>query len=381
VAKLSNQNKKFTAEKEMCMSFHFKIKRILPIVWGLFLLFFLLLGTLVCLCLDQHREVSICTSVQVDENGKAVGYVLLSENPFGISGGNALAILLTLEISEGWCMERVTCSPHTKGMQVTVAFSEENRRATVLLDGYPTESSKNGSILTVELVREKDTHLPCGLTVSPGLYGEEAIYCRDATGEIRTVPLSFTSLDLNDPSAPQETQGLSASSDTESVCSDPLETTAAEESEGGSMQETPTASSGNTEAFESFPTDTEESKPAPHPPEDADTLLTWFVGCRETPARDGSFAVQFLFRGFTAYTPVVCFSGEKRIIIEVTEVDPQELAESDKAFFSGWDDTDHLYACTFFGLPAEGDVVFLVEERGKTVRAIYRNGIFVGYSM
>jgi hypothetical protein len=77
----------------------------------------------------------------------------------------------------------------------------------------------------------------------------------------------------------------------------------------------------------------------------------------------------------------VCFSGEKRIIIEVTEVDPQELAESDKAFFSGWDDTDHLYACTFFGLPAEGDVVFLVEERGKTVRAIYRNGIFVGYSM
>ncbi len=356
------------------MLFHSKIKRIFSCVWGLFLLFFLLLGTLVCLCLDQQEEVSIYTSVQVDEHGKAVGYVSLSEDLFGISGGDALAMLVTLEISEGWRMETVSCTHQDQEMQLTVSFSEENCRAAVLLDGYPSEILGDGCILTVELVREEDTHLPCRLTVSPGRYGKAAIYCRSERGEIRAVPLTFTLF------VPSDTSDLSESPDppnTETEPSDPLEADTETEREESSMQETPTSLPEETEREEAPPADTGQREPVTDPSEDPGEPLTRFVGCRETPVRDGAFAVQLLFCGEMAYTPVICFSGGDRITVEVVGTDLKGIGEGES--FCGSLASDHLYACTFWELPAEGDTVFFVESNRKTLRVIYRNGIFMGF--
>ncbi len=308
-----------------------------------------------CFCLDHDGEVHVYTAVEENEVGETVGYVLLSEDLYGISGGEAVAILLNLEVSEGWSMEKITGTPDTDGMQVTAAFSDGDRRAAVLLDGYPVEAAGDSSILAVKLVREGETHCPCLFTVSRGQYGGEAIYYRNGLGEICTQPLHF------ETPKPSETEEVTA------PCS---------ETKGGSMQETPTEPTVETGTVEAPSVNSGNGEP---PTGSLREPSFAFVGCRETPARDGTFAVQILFAGDTAYTPVVCFSGGSGLLLELTEADAREIFGGDMNEFFDTNNKNRLYACTFWGLSAEGETVFFVSTPKGVVRIAYQNGIFLGY--
>ena len=307
----------------------------------------------------------VTVSVTETASGEAVGDIFLSESLHGISGGEGVAVLLTLEVSEGWRMEKIEEASHAPEMRVTAELWDGNRRAAVLLDGYPREEAGDLPLLTVTLARAGEGDLPCRLTVGPGRYGEEAVYYRDGSGGIRTRPLRFAAPPLWDTTAEEEA----------SACPD---SPPREETEGGSMQETPTEPAEERETGQDPEGTPLEEEPSEEPDEGEREPSVCFIGCRETPVRDGRFAVQLLFRGEWAYTPAVCFSGGSGVLLEVTEVDGREIMGGEVPY--EWEN-DRLYACTFGGLSAEGEVLFFVETPGGIVRVIYRNGIFWEYRM
>ena len=349
--------------KSYCMSLHTRYKRLIPLVWGCFLLACLLAGEAVCFCLSPDRGVTVTATVQTHGSDGSVGRILLSEELYEVSGGEAAALLLTLEVSEGWRMEAVSETPSTQRMRITAAFSEGGRRAAVLLDGYPQKTAGDGRILNVTLVREAETFLPCLLTVSRGQYGEAAVCVLSTGGEIRTIPLRFETLQ------PSDTE--------DEIPSFP-------DTEGGSMQVTPsepadTDGDPSSETHETHPP-TESERPLGDPLREP---AFSFIGCRETPARDGCFSVQLLFVGETDYTPAVCFSGGTGVTVEVTRLSAEEIL-GDKAEKYGGGDTESagiLRACTFFGLSAHGETVFIVDTPEGILRVSYRNGIFSGYEL
>ena len=103
----------------------------------------------------------------------------------------------------------------------------------------------------------------------------------------------------------------------------------------------------------------------------SDTRASVFVGCQESAVREGTYAVRFLFAGAT---PVVCAEGGGCLRAEITEVpNPTGRSESD-ACAGDWS------ACTFRDLRAEGRYVFFVYTDHGTVRVLYENGRFGGYT-
>lgn len=312
---------------------------------GVVLFLALFMGTVVGICSDSSLCVAVWGEV-CDREDVIVGYIGFSENLFEISGGDSIAFLVTLEVSDGWCMEKMEEDGQDPYVNVTVAISADCRRAAVLLDGIPTVDVLE-KIPVVRLTGEGN--IPCTLKVDRGEYGEEGIYCQDLNGEVRVIPVDF--LSASDP----ETTETSDVTDTgvESHYTTQV----------GELEEKTTA-----DPIEEIQWGDPMDKP---------NVL--FIGCRESQTKNGTYAVQFLFWGQEAYTPVICFSDGTVLSIRITEEDIRLLAgkEDIKPLASSTD--KHLYACTFLGLSADKKVVFFVTTPEGVVRVSYRDGVFEGF--
>lgn len=347
-------------------------------VCGVFLLLAFLFGQVMCRCLDGGEEVWVYAVFEENGIGEEYGYIGISQNLYDLTEGNALAVRLSITVSEGWRIDGVKGTASTAGMQVTVGFSADNRRAQVLLDGYPSEE-KEGEVcllLGVKLARTGEENLPCALTVGAGKSGEGVLYYLDSSGEMSTVPLYFATPAAGTESAETRAQEEISEEDTRMTGGDASDETAA----------LPSIPHGGADSTETEPT---ESQAEP-PPKPTEGRATYFVGCQETPAREGVYAVRFLFYGREAYTPVLCLRGGGQLTLTVTASDSVRAEVGSgtlrydapvRAAFDGETDTAGLcwYVCTFSGLAETGEYVFSVGTDEGEIRAVYRDGAFVGY--
>ena len=332
----------------------------------------ILVGTTVCFGSDEGEEVEIWASVDAENEEEAVGSISLSHSLREISHGNTLAMLLTLEVGEGWRVEEVQQQGCAEGMVLTVSFSPDGRCAWVLLDGIPSADVEKSRILTVRMVKEGNT--PCHLQVNRGKYGEEVIYCRDTWGNMSTIPLhfAFTPRDemdetdpLTEPSEPSDTaeEGKETKEDTLYKTDEDVQT-------GGYMVETPAEPPRDTDGTETALPCEEETVAQSEGLSGKSRFL--FVGCQEAPVQDGKFTAQFLFMSENAYTPVICYSGGEYVTVETERVSSRELSVQAGDVFWGSDEI-FLYACTFFGLSARGDTVFFLERVRTFTEVCFRN--------
>ena len=317
------------------MVFYSKQMQMKLLFWLVILLVALLAGAVAGTCSDSPLFVEVWATVDDGGEGNIVGCVNFSEELCGISGGNPLAFLLTLEVSEGWRMVSMMESDRLGGMAVTVSLSQDGRRAEVLVDGCPAVADGIKSLPVVRLVGESSA--PCRLAVSPGRRGDTAIYYLNRDGEIQTIPI-YTA------ESPDTVTTETAETDQQDPDEDEIDEGKTDEQKDVTPEEPP--------AFV-------------------------FLGCRETPAGGEGFAVQFLFCGDERYTPVICFSGGGGVFLSVDGMDRETLGKENEDKIPK---EKALYACTFRGLPANGEILFLVGTPEGIRNVVYQDGKFCGYS-
>lgn len=253
-----------------------------------------------------------------------------TEPLWSFTGGRVVALLLTLQISDGWHVDEATCPD---GCTVTV-HEKQGGHVTVLLDGILPDC---GSLLFCVVLRSSGGEVPADVRVAEGA----VLYIRSEGGEVESREL-FASCHASEhetsPSITIETETMPEDvsetvTEAEPVTNRPGE----DESEHVSEQEVPLPPAGEPACY---------------------------VGCRESAVKDGLFAVQLLFeegKGSSASTPAVWATGggHLTLISETAEV-------------SG----ERLYAMTYRGLSADRVYVFSVYTSDGIVEVVYRNGRF-----
>lgn len=294
-----------------------------------------------------HLSVS---EYETRDTGERVVYVCGDVSLYEAGGGGVVALLMGLELSAGWSVNEVTPLEGAEGMTVTVTVSEAGGGVRVLLDGLPPEADRWDGNGLVRLLRVTAVQIAEGASFGIRMCGIDGFYYIDSGGEICSVPVGEECLstentddmtrDVTDPTENRETTGKS-----DDIM---LETTT------NSVQATTISSETATEPEDD--TDTKKDRPR-----------SVYIGCQETPAEKGEYAVRFLFLG---ETPVVCAEGGGLLSVEVAGVD---VVEADGRCYRGdWS------LCTFRGLRAEGDYVFWIYTEQGVVRVSYTAGRFQG---
>ena len=319
---------------------------------------------------DDHDPNSLFLSVERTEEGACC--VLVSEELYSVTAGEAVALLLCVILPQGYAVTGVEACGGADGLTLT-AGEMGSHIVRVLLDGYPAEPTDPmlGGGSTEKTPSKKPqkqakTPLFCvfftpasgaggektdQISVSAPYGGEVYLYLRDGEGKVRRLALAVLPWeegmgDIEDP--PEEV------SDTETVTR-PFDGEA-----------TPYDSSADTEALSEPSTDPEgEGSLPPCETAPAPVLL---LGCRETPVRNGTYTVQFIFAGQSNGTPVVCAEGGGVLSLRVSAGDP-----------TPGDRSSTLRLCTFSGLREGRRYRFLIYLENKTVAAVYEDGVFLGY--
>ncbi len=308
-----------------------------------------------------HGEIASKASekpvtVAVLRESEGVWTVNLSHGLDRLTKGRVMALLLTLEVPDGVRIRELQVCGSARSLRLTVGEAVENRIA-VLLDGYAAEGdgeAENGAILKVYTDGSGGY-----MGVTAGKYGELAIYCLGEDGQCVKIPVEIST---NTP----EESGESLTETRENESDGEGETEEAE-----SRVESSLRTEGETEwTTEIGAEERPEGKPAVQE-------RNRFVGCRETLPKNGSFSVQLLFYGTGWETPAVCIEGGGTVTLRVEyglDLKPDGERELLEKYGEG-----NWSICTFAGLSAERTYVFLIFTHGKTVRAVYENGIFMGY--
>ena len=281
---------------------------------------------------------------------EAVVYVCADRPLYEISRGGAVALGLTLELAEGWsCGEVIACGG-TEGMTVTVGENENSLH--ILLDGRPPrgDDAQGGRLLQVAVSSSGSTPL------SVRIHADGGCYYINENGEICSCPIS---------AEVEMTESVS-----EESVPEPQESTAPRDDTTAE-----TDFSQETETF--FVTDTKvETQPETKPTAATGTgevcgLPSAYVGCQETPVRDGGYAVRLLFLG---EVPAIWVEGGGYLTFEITWIHSVEACEDGKIreYAGEWS------VCTFRGLRAKGRYTFFVETEQGTVGLFYENGRFLG---
>ena len=123
-------------------------------------------------------------------------------------------------------------------------------------------------------------------------------------------------------------------------------------SEGSTIpegEETDTQKEENTRAeTEEIQTDTLETE---------ESTVT-YLGCQETPVKEGQYAVRFLFYG--SFCPMIYVWGGGVICASVTHPDRVDMWKNGEQLFFVPERENRLTVCTFRGLSADGVYEFLI---------------------
>ena len=284
---------------------------------------------------DPQATSSVRLYLQESPDG---GLYLCADPPLQeVGSGGALALGLTLSVSEGGSWGEITTAEGAEGMTLTVGkLSSDGRIVKILLDGSPTGDA-------CRLFRLEVAPHDVGVRFAE----TDGVYCLDPLGNIKKIPL--TAEDFTPRKGEETTVGIR---DEEAPPPPPMQESppehAWESSDNGSGGEVTTSSP-------------EPETAVPPPP--------LFVGCQETPVADGVFAVRFLFWGEAlGETPVICLRGGGGLQAE-NQLISEEVSEK-KGEFS---------ACTFRGLQEDGVYTFLVYTREGVVEVRYHGGQFLGF--
>ena len=284
---------------------------------------------------EAGEENIAAVTVTVEAVDPACGEwaVCLSHSLYELAGERDLALLVTVEASEGYTVEAVGLGEGAEGLTLT-ARKMPARSVSVLLDGR-VQRGAEGEILRIKLgVSEEKQPIQGGyMGVTGGKYGEFALYIRDESGKVELIPLVWCG-DREKESG--EVTG-SITEETDETVTEQKETIPAEkwDTEGSVKQEP----------------ETEEPRP-----------VNDFLGCRETAVREGRFSVQFLFFGAGGDTPVVCIKGGGVLSLEVIRGE------------------DGVSFCTFRGLDGEGSYEFWVYTERGWISVRYKKGRFCGFA-
>ena len=248
-----------------------------------------------------------------------------------------MAILLEVEAPDGGRWQAVTGEEGAEGLILTLGDLGE-KTVRILLDGV-CEGNSDSPLLWLWL------DYPLGLgervTVTGEGGGELLLYVLRDGGRIEKIPLSVV------------WEGDEAIVETAETPSTP-ETTYTPE----------TVEKAETEGAVLLP-DTEEPPPTDSTPFPTAT----FLGCRETGAVEGMYAVQFLFGKEGGGTPILCMEGGGALYLScgIMEGLAGERGAEVRRF------------CTVQGLLADRKYVFWVGTEDGWVTVTYEGGIFGGF--
>jgi hypothetical protein len=249
-------------------------------------------------------------------------------------------------------MDAVVLCPAAEGMTVTAGggFGE----VCILLDGVPPDLGvEDGGTSLLEL---RLTRMTGERPLSVQLCKGEFYYTNPDFG-ICTRPVFLHNLSTggsDDIFFPQESTGKS-----DDISSEP----GAEATEGDDThapEESTVLEDDITCGGETVPAETVRG-------EAADALPSVYVGCQETPVRDGEYAVRFLFFGST---PVLCGEGGGVLRMEITKTPVVEEAVGKTVLRHEGD----WSVCTFYGLRTDRSYTFLIYADEEVIYIGYHNG-------
>ena len=290
----------------------------------------------------------------VGEEGREL--VLCAEGSlYELAEGGALALRVSLRISEGWTVEAVTPCPATEGMRVTVGSSPGEVR--ILLDGFPPNlgiSEGDRSLLEIRLIRTLGDSPP-GATLCKGEF-----YYMNPNSEICTRPVRLPEI-----STPNSDDIIFSEETTDKRDDMDLETSSAVTI--GDDTQPPAESTAESDDMSDID---ETAQQTTLPEEPVTTFPSVFMGCQETPVREGEYAVRFLFFGST---PVVCGEGGGVLEMEITQAFAVEevVGKHTHRYEGDW------AVCTFYGLRADRSYIFFIYTNEEVVSVCYRNGKYV----
>lgn len=283
---------------------------------GLFCMAFAVLGMLGMTDAGDERP-----TISLEKKGDS-WEIHLSVGILKLTRGEAMALLLEVEVPDGWELEAVEKAEGAEELSLTVGTGEGV--LTLLLDGFPRE---DGEVLITLRFHVTEEGKPT-VTAEDGVV---ILYCLGEDGSIRRIPL---------------------------LIQENVEDTAEE----GTMVSETVSQEADTEQPSVEPPSTEQDIPmetaADDPSMDEIPTRSPLFGCQETPVHNGLYAVRFwIFEGDTA---VICSEGGGVLLLEVT----------------GEGKWNHV---TFRGLRRKGKYVFLVYSSEGIVKAVYEDGMFIGY--
>jgi hypothetical protein len=289
-----------------------------------------------------------------------------------LGDGEAVALLMTLRWPAGEPLT-VEAGEGAEGLTLTVGEAAPGA-VTVLLDGIPAKREIPAPTLVIT-VQSGDAWADGAVWAEP--CGESCLYRTDGNGGIERVRLCFGAGE-GQGGGGQETDPPPSEADTSRPFEDtdggrdPQEALTEEETADVSPDESPTGTKDPTagEGADGAASGTGDplSEPPSEPPEPLPCGESVFLGCQETEAAGGCFAVRFLFLGES--TPVICASGGGVLTVET-----EAVAGMSAPFEEG----GAVYGCVFRGLSAERRYVFEIFSKGGRVLAVYENGGFGGF--
>ena len=287
--------------------------------------------------------------------GEPVLYLCAEGSLYQSAQGGVLALRVTVLISEGWTLDSVVTCPSTEGMTVTVGGCQGE--VCILLDGIPPDPGQEaggGSLLELHLSRTEGSS-PLSVTLCEGEF-----YYMDPHFEVCTRPVSLPELST-DPS-----DDIIFSQETTSKRDDIPPETGMDVTAGDDTRLSEESTTRENDMTADTACDTTCGGEL-DPEGTASALRSIYMGCQETPVREGEYAVRFLFVG---ETPVVCGEGGGLLRMEITKASAVEetVGQTTRRHEGNWS------VCTFYGLRADRSYVFLVYTGEKVVSVCYNNG-------
>lgn len=322
-------------------------------------LFLVFAGAVVAHSLTAEGQDEVTLSLSVEDGAV---YICASMPLHAISGGRAVALRMDVEGSKGWSFGEVTVCEGAEGMVVTAGLYEDRLR--ILLDGVPPTvdpCEEGGSIqlLRISVCPEGGTEDPVRMALS---LPDGVIYSMGEGDDVCTLPVLVESRD--------DITSDIFSDDIEIPTEPPQETTGKSddmvpETHPQGTKPPVSAAEPSTETMQAGETATDTAAA-----EGLELPVSRYVGCQETPVKDGLYAVRFLFYG---ETPVVCIRGGGYLQMEITHPRTVEVFRDGRAeaYDGDWS------VCTIRGLRREGIYLFRVYTEGECVDILYRNGQFV----
>ena len=307
----------------------------------------------------ERSEESILT-IYVDvvmgpSKGEAMAYICADSSLYEISGGGAVGIIMTLELSSGWAFGEAVLPKEfpdeTEGMTVTARADEYGDTLNILLDGTPpaTDEKDEVRLVKVNLKSLADvTSLSIGLSVKGGIY-----YTR-GNGEICTQPVKVMGY-IPDPVGTEDSdENLQESTGEEDDSTATIETMIPQVSDS--------VSEHDTERETCIETNVEDEPPVPFV----------YVGCQETPVTEGEYSVRLLFFGDL---PAVLVEGGGYLTVEIenTHLVEAYVGGETRRYQGDW------LLCTFHGLREDREYTFSIPSAQGEVNISYRDGRFRGY--